>query len=162
MWHKKKKKELDTSSLDKSVALSRQIHEQSSKTLSKFEDMAKQAFENTIVVIEDDPDHKKIQSDYFRNNGVKFQFAPDLNKAYRLISLVNPRLIVLDADVPDFEKMCENFSEKVVIFSGHPEGVSERLRNMVLNVFGKDHMKEMVQFIKEECGENIDKQGQII
>lgn len=163
MFQKKKKlKSLDTEALDKSVLLSRKIKEKSSKALSQFEDLASQAFDGAVVIVEDNADDLEAQKKHFKSNGIRYCFADDCNQAYQLISLIRPDIVILDASVRDFEKMIEDFGPKIVIFSGAPDMVPQRLLDRVKAVFNKTDILDMVEFVKASFHESIDKPEEFI
>ena len=134
----------------------RAFREHTSKCKSKFSDFAKQTF-NTLYgnravwVIEDDDDWVRSLEKHFSQFQIRVIHKPDIKDIVKALSIFNPFVVVLDrGGIPEFDQIIDTYGQRVIVCTGEPGGVEPYVEGMVLAVYSKDDVEEMVNFIKTQ------------
>jgi len=135
--------------------------ETSSKMQSRYQDFCKKVVrefkgENVVMIIDDEDTWITVLKRRFDQFGIQVVDVNDHSKAYKSISMFQPKYVVLDrTGVKDFHHIINEFGDKVIVFTAYPEAIDAMTRGSVLAVYGKDRAMEMTNFIRKKIeGEN--------
>jgi len=145
-------RKIDTSHLTKVGKSAEEMTQECSNALPILEEMIKRKAHEleshkTIFIVEDDDKDIQQMRKVFHDNGIQYQYASDVGRAFQDMSMLNPRLLVLDSGVPDFERLVDEFGYKTVIFTGAPQAVTKEVKAKVLGIFSKHKMMDLIKYL---------------
>jgi len=154
---KRQKTEIDTSHLTKVGASVEAMTKHCDTALPALERLIRDRvksmdMEKCVFIVEDDPKAIESMKKSLQDNGIRYQYAQDINRALQDVGFLNPKILIIDNSVPDFEDLIERHGAQTILLTVSPRMVPDEVRNKVLAVFDKSKILDLVKYLKTMFG----------
>lgn len=154
---KRKSKEIDTSHLTKVGASVEAMTRHCDTALPALERLIRDRvksmdMEKCVFIVEDDPKAIESMKKSLQDNGIRYHYAQDIHRALQDVGFLNPKILIIDNSIPDFEEMIERHGSQTILLTVAPRMVPDEVRDKVLAVFDKAKILDLVKYLKTMFG----------